>query len=170
LSGLALQLPQISDESWQSLLGLEKCEMIEFRGRCDIPPQRLRQLSQLPNLTSLSFVDMFNRQAPTVEQLQAVAELTQLKKLVLLGVFVNTESLAALKPLKLEDLRLTRTELDGVELEVLKGMTALHYLGIRETGLSSEAVAELRAALPDCTIHADFPPEKTGGNTNQDER
>jgi hypothetical protein len=158
LKNLTLSQTQISDESWQSLLTLDNLESLNFSGACDVSPQRLRQLSKLPKLTTLKFEDhgIVDRELPTVEQLRAVAELKQLKHLRLLQVHVSADSLAAIKPLKLEQLCLAETRLEDVDLSALKQMQQLKVLEIQKTGLSAEAVAELRKALPNCTIRADY--------------
>jgi hypothetical protein len=156
LKGLSIDMEQIGDDSWQDLLAFERWEQLAFRVTADVPPARLKQLSRLPQLRKLSFWDHFLNHPglPTVEQFEAVAELKQVKTLHFMTVRIINEHLAALVPLELEELGFGGSPLEGVDLDYFKQRQDLKVLRLTDTGLSAEAVAELRKALPNCTIHA----------------
>jgi hypothetical protein len=161
LKGLSIDMPQIGDDSWQDLLAFGRWEQLAFRVTADVPPARLEQLGRLPQLRKLSFWDHFlNRSGlPTVEQFEAVAELKQVKIFHLGSVGLTNEHLTALAPLELEELAFGSSPLKGVDLDYLKRRQNLKVLRLTDTGLTAEAVAELRQAMPECTIHFRDSPE-----------
>ena len=88
-------------------------------------------------------------QRTQVVDLEPLKGLTSLQLLGLEGTqVVDLEPLQGLT--SLQRLRLWRTQV--VDLEPLKGLTSLQLLGLEGTQVSDDAVARLRAALPDLKI------------------
>lgn len=152
-----------------SLTALEELSL----ERCRLGPDGLSFLSSLANLRSLSLVNCAVRDDDlkyvgalsdlgyldlartwiTDKGLVHLATLHELKMLRLTGTKLDGDGLANLVGLpKLEVLDLNNTRIDGACLDSLKLMTNLEELWVKGTGLTSDEVAELQAALPRCVV------------------
>ena len=93
------------------------------------------------------------RPAVTAAALEQLKQLTSLQSLSLNGRDVTDAGLAHLKALtNLEVLGLDGTRISDPGLPYLTGLSNLRYLHLRGTAISDAGLAQLKEALPNCSI------------------
>ena len=183
LRRLNLRGAKITDATLECLAGVPTLEWLDI-GWAQITDTGLNHLTALTNLRHLTMGGnkltdaalQFLRQMPQIEYLdvggtqrtdsglwsllltdsgmEAIAAVTELRDLRLVGAAVTGRSLEALKPLaKLERLHLAGCrKLRDDAAATLAGFKQLRLLDLKDTGLSEESVARIRVELPDCRV------------------
>jgi Leucine-rich repeat (LRR) protein len=183
LRKLNLRGTKITDATLEFLSGVPTLESLDI-GWAQITDTGLDQLVALNNLRRLTMGGnkltdtalQFLRQMPQIEYLdlggtqrtdsglwslllgdagvQAIATVTDLRDLRLMGTAITGPGLQSLKPLaKLERLNLQGCRKLGEDAAtVLAGFKQLRVLDLKDSGLNQQSVARIRAALPQCDI------------------
>lgn len=112
-------------------------------------------LKRLPPLERVRHV-LLDHTNITGEGLQHLARWPAINDLQLDKTKLTDEGLTHLpRSLNLTKLSLTENSIGDASVEHLKNFTSLRTLNMRQTNLTPAGLAELRAALPDCTIEHD---------------
>jgi Leucine-rich repeat (LRR) protein len=150
---------QITDTGLEHLSALTNLRWLTMGGNklTDAALQFLRQMPQI------EYLDISGTQRTdsglwslllTDAGVQAIAAVTELRELRLAGTNVTGRALTLLKPLA----KLERLDLQGCKrlrddaAATLAQFHHLRVLDLKDSSLSEEAVARIRAALPDCQV------------------
>jgi hypothetical protein len=112
-------------------------------------------LRHLADLTELRFLDLNWTAGITGSGFKHLGGLKNFSELHAHTTQVDDAAMEHLVGLPLVKLSLIRTKITDAGLPHLKQMKALRELWLQETMVSSAGLTELRAALPQCKIHAD---------------
>ena len=113
---------------------------------------RVTDLMPLMTLTNLRYLDVDSNSISSISVLERLTNLEEL--------WLNNNTIRSFTPLKsltkLTRLGLNNTGIDDASLSLLQGMTNLKELVLEEnSNLTAAGVADLEAALPNCTITHD---------------
>src|SRR4051812_4515184 len=150
---------ETTDTGFEHLAALTNLKWLTMGGNklTDTALQFLRQMPQL------EYLDISGQQRTdsglwslmvTETGMQSIASVTDLRELRLEGRNVTGRGLELLKPLA----KLERLDLHGCKrlrddaASALASMKQLHVLDLKDSSLSAEAVAKVRAALPQCEV------------------
>jgi Leucine-rich repeat (LRR) protein len=159
LESLDIGWAQITDTGLDHLTALTNLRRLSMGGNklTDTALQFLRQMPQL------EYLDIGGQQRTdsglwslllTDAGMQSIAFATELRELRMDGAAVNARGLEALKPLaKLERLNLQGCKrLRDDAAPVLSTFKHLRALDLKDSGIGEQAVAKIRAALPECQV------------------
>ena len=139
---------RVSDAGLAQLEGLTALEALHLYET----PVSDAGLSQLTGLTALEELSLDGTQVSDA----GLANLKGLRALAALSLSDTQVSDAGLSHLKgltaLAEMSLYDTQVSDAGLTHLKGLTALRWLDLRRTQVSNAGTADLRAALPNCSI------------------
>ena len=149
LTSLNISTNQVSDAGLVHLRNLHKLTSLQLGNLSQVTNAGISQLQQLVEITTLSL-------ASTQVDDDGLAQLksfTKLRTLALNKTRISDAGLAALVhfPL-LADLDLSFTNLSDAGLASLHGLQNLRKLDLRKVPASNDAIAKLKAALPNCKI------------------
>lgn len=148
LRTLVLEGTQITDAGLANLQGLAALRSLWLQGT-DITDAGLTHLRGLQALDTLYLDDTPLSDTGLIN----LKELHSLQYLNLNGTNVSGAGFAYLQDLKsLRHLYVCVGKLSGAGLRHLRQMTWLHELGLGKGSLSEQALADLKKALPDCSI------------------
>ena len=156
---LAIQLPKLSvlalgtKATGKTLELLQQSDSIEnlIIFNCNfLTPDDYRHLALIPNLQSLSLL-RHDLQKTHFEQLAKIPNLKSLSLFSCISSFSNLENLHSV-----EDLFISRSDLNGADLKPLAQMPALKVLKLEIVSLSADEIKSLAAMLPEVEIHSDF--------------
>jgi hypothetical protein len=152
LTGLRLDDSHLSDEGVRTIARtfLKLASLTVSHSHADgySVAAMVDELARLPRLTSLTCSYGF-RDADLAE----IARLRGLRRLSLASSSISNAGLAALAPLEeLSHLDLAGLKIDDRCLPALTALRSLTSLDLASTGLSKSGIAELKRALPRCTV------------------
>lgn len=159
LESLDIGWAQITDTGLEHLAPLTNLRRLAMGGNklTDTALQFLRQMPQI------EYLDLGGAQRTdsglwslllTDAGVEAIAAVTELLDLRLAGTSITAHGVELLKPLA----RLERLNLQGCRrlrddaAATLAGFRQLRMLDLKDSGLSEQGVARIRAALPDCQV------------------
>jgi serine/threonine protein kinase len=170
LSFLALECPRINGSGFKYLAGLKKLRTLHSAqtpindaalahlggldlwslafAEANVTDAGLQHIANLKELRELTLWDM----KITGSGFKSLAKVHWLAHLSLVGTRVDDTGVAALTALGLHTLDLSRTRVTDACVEHLKKMKRLRRLSLGSTKVSAAAVADLRTALPKCSI------------------
>jgi Leucine-rich repeat (LRR) protein len=159
LESLDIGWAQITDTGLEHLTALTNLRRLTMGGN-KLTDTALQFLGQMPQL---EYLDIGGQQRTdsglwslllTEAGMQSIGAVTELRELRMDGAGVNAHGLEALKPLaKLERLNLQACKrLRDDAAPVLASLKHLRVLDLKDSGVSEQAVAKIRAALPDCQV------------------
>jgi hypothetical protein len=107
----------------------------------------------LRNLTGLERIDLPNNPQLTGAFLQHVADLPNLKSLVVRGTGITDAALSYLQHAKnVQDLMLDRTKVTDAGVVHLRGLSNIRSLDLTETAVTDEGIASVREWLPQASV------------------
>ncbi len=113
------------------------------------------RLTYLKDLTGLERVDLANNPQLTGSFLQHVADLPNLKDLVLRGSGITDSALIHLKRAKnVQSLMLDRTNVTDAGLPSLRGLTSLRSLDLSQTAVTDVGIARIEVWFPQASVKA----------------
>jgi hypothetical protein len=116
------------------------------------------QLTYLRDLTGLERIDLANNPQLTGSFLEHVAELPNLKDLVLRGSGITDSALINLKRAKnLQSLMLDHTTVTDAGLPHLRGLTSLRSLDLSQTAVTNAGIARTEAWFPQASVKPPLP-------------
>jgi internalin A len=159
LESLDIGWAQITDTGLDHLASLGNLRKLTMGGN-KLTDTSLRFLRQTPQL---EYLDIGGSQRTdsglwslllSDTGMQSIASVTDLRELRMSGTAVTGRALEFLKPLpKLERLNLQGCKrLKDDAAAVLVGFKALRVLDLKDSSLSEQAVASIRAGLPECSV------------------
>ena len=170
LRTLNLDGAPVADANLKHLRGMSQLRTLDLRDT-SVTDAGLKHLRGLPQLRALELgstavidVGQVNKLAQPTGRYRTVApvtnagleplsELTQLQTLGLVSTKVTDAGLAHLSGLsQLQILDLRNSPVTDAGLKHLSGLSQLRTLDLRDTPVTGAGVAELRKALPNCTI------------------
>ena len=114
-------------------------------------------LQSIAGITSLQSVDLSGTSL-SVDGLKALASMPKLRRLVLSHAALSQGAVQSLSAARgLEELDLSGTGIQEAELTAFREFSALKTLYLNGCPISNEAVAPIRATLPDCRIVTALP-------------
>ena len=144
---LDLTRARLGDGALSHFAGLTRLHTLEL-WMSSVDDAGIAPLAALPALSELGLAHTSITDAAASQ----LGSMTALRHLRLSGTAITDGGLAALASLTgLESLSLNQTEITDASLVSLRSLSALQELSL-PVGLSTETVAELRAALPDADI------------------
>ncbi len=144
----AINNSPVSKEMLSSIVRLSQLESLILFNTGNTDEDAL----QIQKLTKLRTLNFHNSQL-TDEGLKTLTSLTQLKTLMIGESQVTDKGLETLMSLaELEFLSLEQTQVTDAGLKSLKSLRGLKRLYMQGLTISPEAVAELKASLPNCTV------------------
>lgn len=159
LEWLDIGWAEVTDTGLDHLSALTNLKWLTFGGN-KLTDGALQFLTQMPQL---EYLDIGGQQRTdsglwslllSETGMQSIASVTELRELRLEGRNVNGRGLELLKPLaKLERLDLQACKrLRDDAAAALSSMKQLKMLDLTDSSLSADAVAKIRAALPNCEV------------------
>ncbi|SPE29127.1 exported hypothetical protein [Candidatus Sulfopaludibacter sp. SbA6] len=159
LESLDIGWAQITDTGLEHLAPLTNLRHLAMGGN-KLTGTALQFLRQMPQI---EYLDVGGAQRTdsglwslllTDAGVEAIAAVTQLRDLRLAGTAITAHGVELLKPLaKLERLNLQGCRrLRDDTAAALAGFRQLRMLDLKDSGLSEQGVARIRAALPDCQV------------------
>lgn len=155
LEELTLSATTLGPSGVKALAAIPRLSSIEFEEH-SFTPETISSLATLPQLETLSFlyVDF------SPGSLEKIGELDSVAKLSFQACELTDEALETLElPARTKSLELNTNNLTDKCIPKLKTFKNLNHLVIYYNDFGEQAVAELQAALPNCTIESDFSDE-----------
>ena len=151
LTALGCFRTKVSDAGLMPLQEMSSLRVLEIFG----PKMTEAGLVHLKKLTELEQLNIGDTKL-TSAGLVHLKGMTRLQELNLSNTELTDEGLVHLKGLLgLRKLHLHQTRVTDVGLEHLAGLKVLAELTLNGTAVTAKGVAKLKAALPNCNIHAD---------------
>ena len=120
------------------------------------------QLIYLENLTGLERIDLPNNPQLSGSFLEHVADLPNMKDLVLRGSGITDTALVPLKRAKkLQALMLDGTQVTDAGMVHLRGLTSLGALDLSDTAVSPATVEEIEEWFPQASVKPSKPKEES---------
>ena len=159
LEALDIGWAQITDTGLDHLASLTNLRRLTMGGN-KLTDTSLQFLRQMPQIEYLDIGGMQRTDSGLWSLLlsdagmQSIASVTELRELRMAGTAVTGRGLELLKPLaKLERLNLQGCKrLRDDAAAALVGFKGLRSLDLKDSGLSEQAVAKVRAGLPECSV------------------
>ena len=135
----------ISGAGLKHLRGLKKLRHLDMKNAAVTDDG----LTSLKHLTALERIDLPNMPQLTGSFLEHVADLPNLKSLVLRGSGITDSALIHLKrATNLQDLMLDRTKVTDAGLHYLRDLTDLRSLDLSQTAVTDKGIARTKALFP----------------------